>query len=402
MAEAICSKTAIVQFFEIVRGRRQLEPTAWRRSLTNGRTEGNDPSQMLRRDAQIISVTSCKSAYHDFVTRLNQVRLAQHMEDVKRSWEIEFRRLRERIRKGEIENMLKGTKMSRRQFYHHPERGIGWRRYDELFPGILGFIPLQTQAFGFSSTDWVSMRDTEFERLRIQLDKDVISALCAAGKKFENSLSLTDDEVEFAGETQLESLQQVSMEDLLSFLEAIPRQDENVYNENKYPDWPRPKYWPENWTWPADPMSLPPDEYLCTLCDEKGCNCAQHRPEIQPRIRIYEGRGRGLQAIAREAGHLAYPKNTLLGYLTGKLAPPQTYDDGKSYAVCRTDLLFKPEVAQLYYDESSFWALMNHHLDLVVEIRGIRVSGKYRIGLYTTRDIYNGDELTWNSSRRFW
>ena len=74
-----------------------------------------------------------------------------------------------------------------------------------------------------------------------------------------------------------------------------------------------------------DPTSLAPDEEQCEECRQSECDCATRRLEIQPRIRLYEGKGRGLQAVAREAGFVAYPKGARLGWFTGKLAPPNTY-----------------------------------------------------------------------------
>jgi hypothetical protein len=81
---------------------------------------------------------------------------------------------------------------------HHRERGVKWRRYSEMFPGILPFVLFQTQVFGFSLTDWFLLKNIDFDSLHRHLDTKQISALCS-GKKFEASLNLTGDD-EFVGE----------------------------------------------------------------------------------------------------------------------------------------------------------------------------------------------------------
>ena len=212
-----------------------------------------------------------------------------------------------------------------------------------MFPGILGFILFQTQPFGFSSTDWVHLKDTDFDSLRRCLNTKDISALCFAGKKFEHSLDLTADDVEFVGESM--SLDEVSEGDLISCLRPVRTTEEIIYHKNAYPDWPRPEYWPDDLDWPADLTSLPPGEMQCTECDQSECDCASRRPEIQPRIRMHKGKGRSLQAVAREAGHIAYPKGVRLGWLTGELAPPNIHRNGRCYVMFRHDLPFEPKVA---------------------------------------------------------
>jgi hypothetical protein len=303
MIAALCSRDAIKQFFDIVRGRRDLEPTALRINLSKISSRSHGPTQMLEKDIKIIDMFSGKKAFYDFLTRLFQTRLAQHAEEVKQSRAREIKQRCERIQRGDIKKILKGTRMDERQYYHHRERGAKWREYREMFPGILAFILFQTQAFGFSATDWVRLKETDFISLRCHFNPGHISALCSAGKKFEDSLSLTADDVEFVGESM--SLDKASVEELISYLEPVPITDENVYKENKYPNWRRPEYWPRGWKWPADPMFIPPGEEQCSVCDQRKCDCAGRRPEIPARIRIYESKDRGLQAVAKEAGHIA-------------------------------------------------------------------------------------------------
>ena len=393
MAKAICSRAAIKQFFEIVRGRRDLEPTALRMSPSKYLSRSHDPTQILKNDIQIINIFSRKTVFNEFLIRLYQARLARYSGEVKES--------RERIRKGDVPKILKDTGMEKRQYYHHRDKGVKWREYCKMFPGILGFILFQTQPFGFSSTDWVHLKDTDFDSLRRCLNTKDISALCFAGKKFEHSLDLTADDVEFVGESM--SLDEVSEGDLISCLRPVRTTEEIIYHKNAYPDWPRPEYWPDDLDWPADPTSLPPGEIQCTECDQSECNCASRRPEIQPRIRIYEGKGRGLQAVAREAGHIAYPKGVRLGWLTGELAPPNTHRNGRCYAMFRHDLPFEPEVAQINCGKiSNIFGLMNHDCEPTASLVGKRVSGKYRVEVNARKDIRDGEEITIDYGPEFW
>ena len=192
MAAAIHHKDAIKQFFEIVRGRRDLEPTALQINRAKESPKTRDLSQILKHDIQVISGFSRKTAFHDFVTRLYQIRLAQHAE--------EMRQNRDRIRRGDIKKILQGTGMTERQYFHHRDKGKKWRKYCQRFPGILGFILFQTYGLKFSSTDWLHLDDADFDSLRLHLDTEYISAICSAGKLFEKTLDPTTDDIEFIGE----------------------------------------------------------------------------------------------------------------------------------------------------------------------------------------------------------
>jgi len=50
MAKAICSTAAIQQLFEIVRGHRDLEPTALRMHPSRDQSRGHDLTQRLKND----------------------------------------------------------------------------------------------------------------------------------------------------------------------------------------------------------------------------------------------------------------------------------------------------------------------------------------------------------------
>ncbi|KAL6240390.1 hypothetical protein RBB50_012672 [Rhinocladiella similis] len=384
MKDALSSRDAILQFFEIVRGRR-LEPTILRLGSEENAVE-------------ILHSISGKKAFHDLVTRLYQTHVADQNEEHLQG----YAEPRKRAKRGSVQNIVKVRRMTERQYYEHKRRGAKWREYREKFPGILAFILFNPRAFGFTSSAWLELELEDFNSLQHYLDKEHMSALRVAGSKFEASLCLTADDVEFIGESK--SLEKATLKQLISYLQPVPITNKNVYSENKYPNWRRPKSWPEGWKWPCNPMSIPPGEVQCELCKKNSCDCASLlRPDIPPRIWISESKGRGVLAVGKEEGDIVYPANTCVGELVGKLAPPNTYHNGMCFAVFRADLPDEPEVAQINCSEiRNILGLMNHDCNPNVKPFGRRVSGEYRIMLYTIRDVKHGEELTYNYGLKFW
>ncbi|KAK5203012.1 hypothetical protein LTR41_011236 [Exophiala xenobiotica] len=409
MVAAIRSRDAIQQFFDIVHGRRDPEPTAIRINFTTNTSSGQrriqDPAQMLENDVKIISMLSHKTTFHDFLTRLFQVRLADHIDEIKRG--------RLRSDAAIIDKILKRTGMSKRQYLYHRDRGAKWREYC-----ILCFIPFQTQRFGFSSTCWLNLGEGEFASLRSHLETEYTSALCVAGRAFEQSLDPAADDVDFMWENLNVLLDKISDRDLVSNLKLFPAKDENIYDPDAYPDWPRPDEWPNDSPWPVDPTSLPPSGGIqcklchqsncpCDLCHERNCHCAAIRHETQPRIRNYEdkyaGKSRGLQAVAKEAGQIAYTKGTIIAFITGTLAPPDTYHNGQCIQVDRSDIPGEPTVGQINCVESgNISRLFNHSCDPSARFKGMRVSGKFRIAIVAEENIYDAEEITVHYGQQYW
>ncbi|KAK5308788.1 hypothetical protein LTR93_012385, partial [Exophiala xenobiotica] len=125
MVTAIRSRDAIQQFFDIVHGRREPEPTAMRINFTPNAAERQlrvqDPAQMLENDVKFLSMLSRKTTFHDFLTRLFQVRLADHINEISRG--------RLRSEPAVIAKILQRTGMSKRQYLYHRDRGAKWREY---------------------------------------------------------------------------------------------------------------------------------------------------------------------------------------------------------------------------------------------------------------------------------
>jgi hypothetical protein len=413
MVAAIRSRDNIKQFFDTIHGRRDLETTAFRidsttkQSARQLRIQG--PAQILENDVKIIRMLSRKTTYHNFLIRLFQVRLANHIDEMKQG------RLRNDT--AVIENILQRTGMSRRQFSHHQGRGMKWREYCKAFPGILCFIPFQTHPFGFSSESWLNLDKEKFASLCFHLANEYITALCAAGSAFEDSLDPAADDVDFIWENRSLSLTKILDEELIFSLGLFPSQDDNIYDPDAYPDWPRPDEWPDS-PWPVDPTSLPHSGGLeckschqsncpCALCHKSNCHCAAVRHETKPRIRRYEGKydgkNRGLQAVAREAGQIVYRKGVIIDFITGVLTPPDMYHNGQCIQVDRSDILGEPTVAQINCAErGNLIRLVNQSCDPAARFEGMRVSGKFRIALVAERDIYDGEEITAYYGKQYW
>ncbi|KAK5262923.1 hypothetical protein LTR96_011624 [Exophiala xenobiotica] len=115
MVTAIRSRDVIQQFFDIVHGRREPEPTAIRIDLTTNASKRQlriqDPAQMLENDVKSLSMLSRKTTFHDFLTRLFQVRLADHIDEINRG--------RLRSEAAVIAKILKRTGMTNRQYLYH-------------------------------------------------------------------------------------------------------------------------------------------------------------------------------------------------------------------------------------------------------------------------------------------
>ncbi|KAK5263021.1 hypothetical protein LTR96_011536 [Exophiala xenobiotica] len=414
MVTAIQSRDAIQQFFDIVHGRREPEPTAIRINFTSNASERQlrvqDPAQMLENDVKIIRMLSRKTAFHNFLTRLFQVRLADHIDEINQG--------RLRSDPAVIAKILKRTGMNRRQCQYHRTQGAKWRVYRKAFPGILCFIPFETQRFGFSPTSWLDLDERDFASLVSHLKTEYMSALCVAGRAFEHSLDPAADDVDFIWENLSVSLAKISDGELVSILEVFPAKDENIYDPGAYPEWCRPDDWPNESPWPVDPTSLPPSGGVqcnvchqsncpCDLCHEINCHCAATRHETPPRIRNYDdkygGKNRGLQAVAKEAGQIAYSKGTIIAFLTGVLAPPNTYDNGQCIQVDRGDILGEPTVAQINCAESgNISRLFNHSCDPLARFKGMRVSGMFRIAIVAEENIYDGEEITVHYGQQYW
>ncbi|KIW35984.1 uncharacterized protein PV06_11704 [Exophiala oligosperma] len=390
MVQAIHCRDAILQFMDIVRGRRSIDPTVLR-------TNQNDGGISI---LNALDEVSNKIKYHQFLTRLHQARLAQDA--------TKYMGSRHRVPKGLISKILRGTGMTARQYYYHRSQGTGWQKYQEVFPGILGFLLFHPMSFQFSSQDWITLSKVELMALKDQVNPERIATLCTAGKLFEKSLlEQSADDVDYMWENTSAPVDKLSDKDLLASLQKFPSTDVNIYDKDAYPKWPKPNRSPTNLYWPCDdPTSVSPSARTqCELCNESQCECTNIRLETPPRIRMYEGKGRGLQAVARHAGQVAYKKGDLLGKFTGVLTPPKACSNGRCIEILRHDLDdTKPVRVALINceDRGNIFRLMNCDCEPTVEVSGMVISGKFELVVRARRDIRDGQELTFNYGRGYW
>ena len=90
----------------------------------------------------------------------------------------------------------------------------------------------------------------------------------------------------------------------------------------------------------------------------------------------------------------AYAKDELIGFLTGKLAPVGTFQDGWVLDVVREDLN-EETVCQVHCaNVGNYLRLLNHSCKPSARFSFRKVSGKYRVMVLASRDIYDGEEVT--------
>ncbi|KAH6705675.1 hypothetical protein EV126DRAFT_439785 [Verticillium dahliae] len=133
----------------------------------------------------------------------------------------------------------------------------------------------------------------------------------------------------------------------------------------------------------------------CDYCDADKCVCLGTIVEVVPRIKRY-GAVRGLQAVALNAGAVAYEKGSFIGVIAGDLYPLGTYEDEHwTFDFKRPDLEDHPAVCQLRMAEvSNCFRLLGTAEDpsalLVIKRRG----GRWVMAVEAKRSIMDNDQIT--------
>ncbi|KAF2187932.1 SET domain-containing protein [Zopfia rhizophila CBS 207.26] len=210
------------------------------------------------------------------------------------------------------------------------------------------------------------------------------------------SLKTLAQNIEFQCESiQVSPLIRHTEDDLLSFLEPVQYLEKNSYEP--VDGWLKPRNW--QWDWPMDPTWAPPDT-KCDMCKATPCDCISTLPKNRYRILYYGAKGRGIQARASSPGGLAFEKDQYIGELTGKLVPPDTYDNSMTINLNRSDIDEEPVVCQVYCQDQGNWVrLVNHSCKPCARLVAKIVSGKAGVMLQATQDIYDGAEVTVNYGR---
>ncbi|KAK3377669.1 hypothetical protein B0H63DRAFT_477671 [Podospora didyma] len=362
LIKGIFSKASIDQFQLLV---------SYKRAPDNN-FRFDDDVDSVSRFAKRLAIVEQNSIFGTFMLRFTQSQLARMLDSTKR---------------GSIRDAL-GWKP--KQLDHYLNRGRKWNRICDPYNGLLCFLFLTPHnPYEISHDDYHNMDEDDIKAFHQLLDSDVTRSLCAAGKAFQDSLKGAGD-IEFKWETIHEApTTPLSEDDMLSHLQPCQPITENVHNPAKYPEWPRPSSWPEEWDWPANPLE---GATGCDRCKEMACDCFSQQFEFRPCIKRYGVKGLGLQATARSHGQIAYRRGAVIGYLFGEIVPAGTYtNDRWALDFVRSDVDDEEPVCQLYCGlESNSFRLLNHDCSPVACFIERKVS-----------DIYDGMEITVSYGKDF-
>lgn len=396
LVAAIWSRPAVKQFVDLVRSRRDSEFT----------TEGFDPSSniLYRIGSRVRSIQKSerRSTFERFRIRLDQWQLAEYLEIARKG--------RHRNDPAVINAICKPLGWKKTTLDYHRMRGQGWRRLCGHYDGLLGFVLFGSNAFGISPDSYLDLQESELDTFHALLDSDYTKALCSVGRAFQASLNPLAWDVEFRWESLDDDISQMSEEKLLTCLQPCQASQEDLYDGSD-PAWTRPQGWNTQWKWPCDPTSIPDQlAQKCELCHAISCECIRDcfinvdRPK--PRIKYYGKKGRGIQAVARTPGEVAYKEGDMIGILVGKVVPVGADKDEWSMEVRRTDLprSLGESVCSIHYHYRDFgntFRLMNSHCDAPAVVRPTRISGKCRLVVKAVRDIRDREEIAIYYGRQY-
>jgi len=316
-----------------------------------------------------------------FVCRSRQTQLARWMDESKRGRQRVDARVKRRI--------MSAMECPESTFDFYLSQGRKWNRLYGDYDGLLCFVPLlKSDTFGIKPSHYIDMSDEELGQFHQLLDNDFTRSLCSAGRSLQQVIR-TPTDVEFKWESTnvLPSLNDISR---LGEFDTITQ---NIFDLSRYPDWPMPPGWPTGWKWPTDPTTE--GNIGCEFCADAICNCIERIfPTISLRIKRYKGTGLGLQAVAAGQGQVAYQRGSLIGQITGTIAPLNTRVDGEwALEVVRPDINL--EVCRLDCSErSNCFRLLNHDCEPCAAFVPKRVSGRVLMVVEAIRDIHDGMEIT--------
>ncbi|KIX92576.1 uncharacterized protein Z520_11752 [Fonsecaea multimorphosa CBS 102226] len=370
LAAAVMSRTARAQFCSLVSSRRNRNAIAFE--------VGQDLSSRLAQYIQSIKNSTEKSILEKFSVRTYQALLAE---------ELVPKCGRQRVDPAAITTALKQTGWKITTFRYHLQQGRKWMGLcGDDYSGLLGFIFLGQNPFKLTASHYLDLEGASLQMFHRLLKNDYITKMCEAGRVFQETLQRQVADREFTWEAKGIAFEKISEEDLLPF----PTIDSNVYHPGEYPKWSRPEEWSEDWVWPCDPTWIPPEEIQCDMCrTTTECGCISLPPRPMPRIKLYDGKGRGLQAVG------SYRRGEYIGELTGELVPPGTFTEW-CFELKRPDT--DSFVCQLYCGkQGNFLRLLNHGClssSPAAEFVVMKVSGRYRVMVKAARDIQHGEEIT--------
>jgi hypothetical protein len=273
------------------------------------------------------------------------------------------------------QDVMRASGLSTSQYDYHLRQGMKWLEICGVYEGVLCFILTDKHnCFGISLAEYHTMSNQELRLFHHLLADEYTTAICVAGKAFQQSL--IGHEPCFTWETSKLSspLHELPEQDMLLYIQPVPSLREDKYTA-EFPNWP-------------DPTLISPTEKQCEWCTSRSCRCyLSWTPKAKPRIIAYPGRGLSLQAISEEEV-IVYTSKDILGFLTGKLIPPETLSNDRviDFHDCQIDC----------NAEGNEFRLLNYACakHAVARLEQKRVSGRFRLAVVAGKDIYHGEEIT--------
>ncbi|KAK0701749.1 hypothetical protein B0T26DRAFT_734491 [Lasiosphaeria miniovina] len=357
--QGIFSKASIEQFQSVINFRRAPDNSF----------RFDDEIDATIRLAKRIKLTEENTLFGKFARRFFQSRLARDLDSTKRGFE--------RVDSATRQKFQNALEFSTSKMDFYLSHGRKWNRICGPYDGLLCYLFLTPHnPFNILPEDYHNIAEHDIKVLHGLLGIPLTRDLCAAGIAFQGSL-----------------------EDMVFYLQPYQPIVKNVYNPAKYPDWPRPRMWPENWSWPTNPL----DAIGCDICKKTTCNCLnQNHHQYKPRIKRYPGKGLGLQAVAGSHGQIAYTQGATIGYLFGEMVPAGTYENTWAFNFVRSDVDDEQPICQLYCGpESNSFRLLNHDCSPLARFVERKISGQFVMSVEAAKDIYDGMEITASYGKGF-
>ncbi|KAK8048264.1 SET domain-containing protein [Apiospora phragmitis] len=255
---------------------------------------------------------------------------------------------------------------------------------------LMSFLPLDDDG-PVTMKDYLQMPGDTTTAFHAALENDRTTTILAkVGCSFEKSITGNVEFPKMIWESiDAEELGTLTKKRLVRLLD-VQYIHENIFGR---PSWDKPDGWPG--AWPVDPDGILDGEQ-CVVCHGDACQCIGSCFARPPCVASYGRKGLGLRAASPAKGELAYKKNQRIGQIVGRIVAPCTYEDGFALDLVRSDMAGEPTVGQIYTrTESNVFRFVNHRCrQPSVRVCGEAISGRYRMIIYASRDIDDGEELT--------
>jgi hypothetical protein len=290
--------------------------------------------------------------------------------------------------------------LPKRTLDYNRKQGELWQAAERVLPALPCLVPLCfPNDLQVAAKEYLDLREADLIALSSLLDDEYGRGICTAAVAILESLKGRAADVDFRWEADRDSfitcLGTGSDERVVNLLQQFPSCDNNNWDYNDFKECERPKNWPQEWPWPADPTLLYDDVEQCDYCESHACRCTNSPTGLPPLIRQYGSKGRGLQAIAALPGSVAHKKGDFLGVLSGQIVPAGTIKNTTGLDFVRPDIPDKPVVCQIdVAGKGSRLRLMNHSSNPCGRFVQRKRGGRYVTAVEAIRDIMDGEEIT--------